>query len=163
MGWLGSLWPKLRRSSGSPGPKLPSEERQLSRLASHLSQVYPWYVHGIYTWFIPDISSLSVKHAFLVQLICSTVITCCVHVFPVLQTSMASFFSSKVFEIYQNGICMAYIIYYLVFQVVGIFKLLDVVQFAGKRCVLNFFLALALECPHLWLRFTALKWVNIQT
>ncbi len=50
-----SLWPRLRRSEGSPGLRLPSADGQLSRQASDLHMVNVWYIHGIYLvypWYI---------------------------------------------------------------------------------------------------------------
>ncbi len=59
LAWAASLWPRLRRSTGSPGQtrRLPSADGQLSWLASlsDLDMVYVWYIHGIYmvyTWYI---------------------------------------------------------------------------------------------------------------
>ncbi len=53
--WAASKWPRLRRSEGSPGQRLPSADGQLSGLASDLHMVYVWYIHGIYLvypWYI---------------------------------------------------------------------------------------------------------------
>ncbi len=55
LAWAASQWPRLRRSEGSPGPRLPSADGQLSGLASDLRMVYVWYIHGIclvYPWYI---------------------------------------------------------------------------------------------------------------
>ena len=55
LAWAASQWPRLRRSEGNPGPRLPSADGQLSRLASDLRLVYVWYIHGIYLvypWYI---------------------------------------------------------------------------------------------------------------
>ncbi len=51
LAWAASLWPKQRRSEGSPGLRLPSADGQLSRRK--------WPSHGIclkYAWYIPCIS-----------------------------------------------------------------------------------------------------------
>ena len=40
LAWAASLWPKLRRSEGSPGLRLPSADGQLRRLGSDLHMVY---------------------------------------------------------------------------------------------------------------------------
>ncbi len=55
LAWAASQWPRLRRSKGSPGQRLPSADGQLSGLASDLRLVYVWYIHGIYLvypWYI---------------------------------------------------------------------------------------------------------------
>jgi hypothetical protein len=55
LAWAASQWPRLRRSEGSPGLRLPSADGQLSGLASDLRLVYVWYIHGIYlvySWYI---------------------------------------------------------------------------------------------------------------
>ncbi len=65
--WAPSQWPRLRRSEGSPGPRLPSADGQLSGLANDLCLVYVWYIPGIslvYPWYIPGISCQTVNHAF---------------------------------------------------------------------------------------------------
>ena len=53
LAWAASLWPKLRRSKGSPGLRLPNERGQQRgpSLTSDLCFVYTWYIQ-VYTWYI---------------------------------------------------------------------------------------------------------------
>ncbi len=53
LAWAASLWPKLRRSKGSPGPMLPNERGQQSGIASdlHIMMAFVWYI--IYCLYIP--------------------------------------------------------------------------------------------------------------
>ena len=55
LAWAASQWPRLRRSEGNPGPRLPNERGQQSGpgLSSNwyihgIYMVYTWYIHGIY-------------------------------------------------------------------------------------------------------------------
>jgi hypothetical protein len=55
LAWAASQWPRLRRSEGSPGLRLPNERGQQSGpgLSSNwyihgIYMVYTWYIHGIY-------------------------------------------------------------------------------------------------------------------
>ncbi len=47
LAWAASQWPRLRRSAGSRGLRLPNELGQLSRLVHGVCMVYTWYIHGI--------------------------------------------------------------------------------------------------------------------
>ena len=49
--WAASLWPKPRRSEGSPVLRLPSADGQLRRLAPDFRTVYPG-IYPVYTWYI---------------------------------------------------------------------------------------------------------------
>ena len=58
LAWAASQWPRLRRSEGSPGLRLPNERGQQSGpgLSSNwyihgIYMVYTWYIHGIYHVF----------------------------------------------------------------------------------------------------------------
>jgi hypothetical protein len=51
LAWAASQWPRLRRSEGSPGLRLPSADGQLSGLTSDLGMVYVWYIL-VYPWYI---------------------------------------------------------------------------------------------------------------
>ena len=48
LAWPASLWPKLRRSEGSPGLRLPSADGQLRRLEHDFRMVYAKYIPCIY-------------------------------------------------------------------------------------------------------------------
>ena len=48
LAWAAYLWPKLRKSEGSPGLRLPNADGQLRRLARDFHMVYAWYIPGIY-------------------------------------------------------------------------------------------------------------------
>ena len=48
LAWAASLWPKLRRSDGSPGLRLPSADGQQRRLEHDFSMVYAKYIPCIY-------------------------------------------------------------------------------------------------------------------
>jgi hypothetical protein len=76
--WVASLWPKVRRSKGTLGPRLPNERGQLSWLASDLHMVCI-----VYTWYIPGKSCLTLNHAFWVQVSSCPDTPCCLHVFPI--------------------------------------------------------------------------------
>ena len=58
LAWAASLWPKLRRSEGSPGLRLPNADGQPRRLAREFRMVYttdiPVYTINIpvYTWYV---------------------------------------------------------------------------------------------------------------
>ncbi len=63
LAWAASQWLGLRRSEGSPGPRLPSADEQLAGL----QVTFVWYMSGIYmvyTWYIPGISCPTVNHGF---------------------------------------------------------------------------------------------------
>ncbi len=71
----------LTRQDPEPGPQSVS---WLSR---------DWNIHGIYmvyTWYISCIFQLWVNPIFCEHLSCCPVLPCCVHVFPILPTSIAS-------------------------------------------------------------------------
>jgi hypothetical protein len=89
LAWAAYLWPKLRRFKGSPGQTLPSSDGiLLTRLTSDFHMV-------VYTWYVPGISCLVVKHAFWIQLHLCPAISCCIHAFPVPPTCIASLKAGK--------------------------------------------------------------------
>ncbi len=92
--WAASLWPKLRRSEGSPGPMPPNERGQQSCQDCQVTgmyMVYTWYIHGIYMIYITYI--LAVSETYLLctfELLCRATMLCaCIsnssnfHSFPV--------------------------------------------------------------------------------
>ncbi len=117
LAWAASRWPRLRRPEGSPGPRLPSADGQLSG-----SQVtFVWYMSGIYmvyTWYIPGISCPTVNHASAFWVLSSSCPEnpCRVHVFPIHPVLIASLKPCKtkgslkrnVYTMHIHSICHVY-------------------------------------------------------
>jgi hypothetical protein len=75
-------------------------------------------MYMIYTWDIHSMSCRSVTHTFWVQLSCCPVMPCCVRVFTVIQTSIASLycwnfqrFIKLLYVWYIHGIYLVYVRY----------------------------------------------------
>ncbi len=85
LAWAASLWLRLRRSEGSPSTMLPNECGQQS--GPWLSG--DWYIHGIHMIYITYILAVSETYLLCTFNYCP-VLPRCVHVFPILPTSIAS-------------------------------------------------------------------------
>ena len=57
LAWVAYLCPKLRRSEGSPGLRLPNVDGQLRRLAREFCMVYTRNI-PVYTWYILSCSEI---------------------------------------------------------------------------------------------------------
>ncbi len=154
LAWAASQWPRLRRSEGSPGLMLPSERGPQS--GPGLSS--EWNMHGIYlvyTMYIPRISQLWVKSIFCVHLSCCPVLPCCVRVFPILPTFIASLLVCQNSRLLKMGYALhiqgIYIVYVRHIQWNHVALLSRIIMLCWQVLSSTF------DCPQPWHGFTTLK------
>jgi hypothetical protein len=134
------LWPKLRISDRSPGLRLPSTDKPLSRLRASDFTWYMFSIYMVYTWYIQS----HIKTCLLGTIVLCPEMPSCVHAFPVHPTSIATLKACKTWMLQK----LVYVRHILCIYIYCIYHELTLCGFEGEICYFKTFLPLHQIVPN---------------